>query len=154
MLREDLQKALKESMLAHDAATTSAVRLIIAGQKEKDVEARGKGAKEATDAELMAMMQTMIKQRNESIKMYLDGNRPELADKEKAEIAVIERFLPKQMNEAEMTAVIKAVIAETGASSMKDMGKVMGALKAKYAGQLDMGRANVLIKTIIMGEGV
>lgn len=154
MLREDLQKALKESMLAHDAATTSAVRLIIAGQKEKDVEARGKGAKEATDAELMAMMQTMIKQRNESIKMYLDGNRPELADKEKAEIAVIERFLPKQMNEAEMTAAIKAVIAETGASSMKDMGKVMGALKAKYAGQLDMGRANVLIKTIIMGEGV
>lgn len=154
MLREDLQKALKESMLAHDAATTSAVRLIIAGQKEKDVEARGKGAKEATDAELMAMMQTMIKQRNESIKMYLDGNRPELADKEKAEIAVIERFLPKQMNEAEMTAAIKAVIAETGASSMKDMGKVMGALKAKYAGQLDMGKANVLIKTIIMGEGV
>ncbi len=153
MLREDLQKALKESMLAHDAATTSAVRLIIAGQKEKDVEARGKGAKEATDAELMAMMQTMIKQRNESIKMYLDGNRPELADKEKAEIAVIERFLPKQMNEAEMTAAIKAVIAETGASSMKDMGKVMGALKAKYAGQLDMGKANVLIKTIIMGEG-
>lgn len=152
MLREDLQKALKESMLAHDAATTSAVRLIIAGQKEKDVEARGKGAKEATDTELMAMMQTMIKQRNESIKMYLDGNRPELADKEKAEIAVIERFLPKQMNEAEMTAAIKAVIAETGASSMKDMGKVMGALKAKYAGQLDMGKANVLIKTIIMGE--
>lgn len=147
MLREDLQKALKESMLAHDAATTSAVRLIIAGQKEKDVEARGKGAKEATDAELMAMMQTMIKQRNESIKMYLDGNRPELADKEKAEIAVIERFLPKQMNEAEMTAAIKAVIAETGASSMKDMGKVMGALKAKYAGQLDMGKANALIKT-------
>lgn len=154
MLREDLQKALKESMLAHDAATTSAVRLIIAGQKEKDVEARGKGAKEATDAELMAMMQTMIKQRNESIKMYLDGNRPELADKEKAEIAVIERFLPKQMNEAEMTAAIKAVIAETGASSMKDMGKVMGALKAKYAGQLDMGKANAVIKTIIMGEGV
>lgn len=153
MLREDLQKALKESMLAHDAATTSAVRLIIAGQKEKDVEARGKGAKEATDAELMAMMQTMIKQRNESIKMYLDGNRPELADKEKAEIAVIERFLPKQMNEAEMTAAIKAVIAETGASSMKDMGKVMGALKAKYAGQLDMGKANAVIKNIIMGEG-
>lgn len=152
MLREDLQKALKESMLAHDAATTSAVRLIIAGQKEKDVEARGKGAKEATDAELMAMMQTMIKQRNESIKMYLDGNRPELADKEKAEIAVIERFLPKQMNEAEMTAAIKAVIAETGAASMKDMGKVMGALKAKYAGQLDMGKANAVIKAIIMGE--
>lgn len=146
MLREDLQKALKESMLAHDAATTSAVRLIIAGQKEKDVEARGKGAKEATDAELMAMMQTMIKQRNESIKMYIDGNRPELAEKEKAEIAVIERFLPKQMSEAEMTTAIASIIAETGAASMKDMGKVMGALKAKYAGQLDMGKANGIIK--------
>ena len=146
MLREDLQKALKESMLAHDAATTSAVRLIIAGQKEKDVEARGKGAKEATDAELMAMMQTMIKQRNESIKMYIDGNRPELAEKEKAEIAVIERFLPKQMSEAEMATAIALIIAETGAASMKDMGKVMGALKAKYAGQLDMGKANGIIK--------
>lgn len=146
MLREDLQKALKEAMLAHDAATTSAVRLIIAGQKEKDVEARGKGAKEATDAELMSMMQTMIKQRNDSIKMYMDGNRPELAEKEKAEIAVIERFLPKQLNEAETKAAVEAIIAETGAASMKDMGKVMGALKAKYAGQLDMGRANAIIK--------
>ncbi len=149
MLREELQKALKESMLAHDAATTSAVRLIIAGQKEKDVEARGKGAKEATDAELMAMMQSMIKQRHDSIKMYLDGNRPELADKEKAEIAVIERFLPKQMSEEEATAAIKAIIAETGAASMKDMGKVMGALKSKYAGQLDMGKANGIIKGLL-----
>lgn len=149
MLREELQKALKESMLAHDAATTSAVRLIIAGQKEKDVEARGKGAKEATDAELMAMMQSMIKQRNDSIKMYLDGNRPELADKEKAEIAVIERFLPKQMSEEEATAAIRAIIAETGALSMKDMGKVMGALKSKYAGQLDMGKANGIIKGLL-----
>ncbi len=149
MLREELQKALKESMLAHDAATTSAVRLIIAGQKEKDVEARGKGAKEATDAELMAMMQSMIKQRNDSIKMYLDGKRPDLADKEKAEIAVIERFLPKQMSEEEATAAIKAIIVETGASSMKDMGKVMGALKSKYAGQLDMGKANGIIKGLL-----
>ena len=149
MLREELQKALKESMLAHDAATTSAVRLIIAGQKEKDVEARGKGAKEATDAELMAMMQSMIKQRHDSIKMYLDGNRPELADKEKAEIAVIERFLPKQMSEEEATAAIRAIIAETGALSMKDMGKVMGALKSKYAGQLDMGKANGIIKGLL-----
>ena len=149
MLREELQKALKESMLAHDAATTSAVRLIIAGQKEKDVEARGKGAKEATDAELMAMMQSMIKQRNDSIKMYLDGNRPELAEKEKAEIAVIERFLPKQMSEEEATAAIKAIIAETGAASMKDMGKVMGELKAKYAGQLDMAKASSMIKSLL-----
>ena len=149
MLREELQKALKESMLAHDVATTGAVRLIIAGQKEKDVEARGKGAKEATDAELLAMMQTMIKQRNDSIKMYMDGNRPELADKERAEIAVIERFLPKQLNEAETEAVVKAVMAETGAASMKDMGKVMGALKSKYAGQLDMGKVNGIVKALL-----
>lgn len=149
MLREDLQKVLKESMLAHDAATTGAVRLIIAGMKEKDVEARGKGAKEATEAELMAMMQTMIKQRNDSIKMYMDGNRPELADKERAEIAVIERFLPKQLDEAETEAAVKAIIAETGVSSMKDMGKVMGGLKAKYAGQLDMGKVNGIVKSLL-----
>ena len=149
MLREDLQKALKEAMLAHDAATTGAVRLIIAGMKEKDVEARGKGAKEATEAELLAMMHTMVKQRNDSIKMYVDGHRQDLADKELAEIKVIERFMPKQLNDAETEAAIKAVIAETGAASMKDMGKVMGALKAKYAGQLDMGKANGIIKGLL-----
>ena len=149
MLRDDLQKALKEAMLAKDTVTTGAVRMIIAGQKEKDVEARGKGQEKATDAELMSMMQTMIKQRNDSIKMFIDGGRAELADKEKAEIAVIERFLPKQMSEAEMETVIKAVIAEVSAASMKDMGKVMGALKTKYAGQMDMGRANAVIKVLL-----
>lgn len=152
MLREDLQNALKTAMLAKDTVTTSAVRMIIAGQKEKDVEARGKGAKEATDAELMAMMQGMIKQRNDSIRMYIDGNRPELAEKEKAEIAIIERFLPKQMTEAEIETVIKDIIAEVGASSMKDMGKIMGVLKAKYAGQLDMGKANGIIKASLTGN--
>lgn len=149
MLREDLQNTLKESMLAHDAETTGAVRLIIAGMKEKDVEARGKGAKEATEAELLSMMQTMIKQRNDSIKMFMDGNRPELAEKERKEIAVIERFMPKQMSEAEVEAVVKKLIGETGASSMKDMGKIMGALKSQYAGQLDMGKANGIIKNLL-----
>lgn len=152
MLREDLQKALKESMLAHDAATTGAVRLIIAGMKEKDVDARGKGTKEATEAELLSMMQTMIKQRNDSIKMYVDGHRQDLADKEMAEIKVIERFLPKQMNEQETEAAVKAIIAATGAASMKDMGKVMGALKAQYAGQMDMGKANSIIKACLAGN--
>lgn len=149
MLREDLQKALKESMLAHDAETTGAVRLIIAGMKEKDVDARGKGAKEATEAELLSMMQTMIKQRNDSIKMYMDGNRPELAAKERKEIEIIERFLPKQMSDAEIEAAVKALISEMGASSMKDMGKIMGALKSQYAGQLDMGKANGIIKSLL-----
>ncbi len=149
MLRDDLQAALKTAMLAKDTVTTGAVRMIIAGQKEKDVEARGKGKEKASDAELLSMMQGMIKQRNDSIKMFVEGNRPELAEKEKAEIAIIERFLPKQMDDAEMEAAIKAVIAETGAASMKDMGKVMGALKAKYVGQMDMGKANGVIKNLL-----
>ena len=106
MLREDLQKALKESMLNKDMTTVGAVRLIIAGMKEKDVEARGKGQKEASEAELLSMMQGMIKQRNDSIKMYLDGHRQDLADKEMSEIKVIEKFLPKQMSEAEVEAAI------------------------------------------------
>ena len=97
MLRENLQKTLKEAMLAKDTNTVSAVRLIIAGMKEKDVDARGRGLKEASEADLLSMMQNMIKQRNDSIKMYVEGNRADLADKERGEIAVIEKFLPKQM---------------------------------------------------------
>ena len=149
MLREDLQNSLKEAMKAHDMGTVAAVRLIIAGQKEKDVEARGKGLKEASDADLMSMMQSMIKQRNESVAIYENAGRPELAAKEKAEIAVIERFLPKQLSEDEIVAAIKEIVAQTGASSMKDMGKVMGALREKYAGQMDFGKASGLIKEIL-----
>lgn len=149
MLRENLQNALKEAMKAKDMTTVSAVRLIIAGQKEKDVAARGAGKECASDAELLSMMQGMIKQRNESIKIYNDGGRPELAAKEQAEIAVIERFLPKQLSEEETKAAIAAVIAKTGAAGMKDMGKVMAELKTAYAGQLDMGKASALIKTML-----
>ena len=149
MLRDDMQNALKTAMLNKDTLTTGAVRMIIAGQKEKDVEARGKGQEKATDAELLSMMQGMIKQRNDSIKMFMDGNRPELAEKEKAEIAIIERFLPKQMSDAEVSQVIQNLIKQTGATSMKDMGKIMGALKSQYAGQLDMGKANGIIKSLL-----
>ena len=149
MLRENLQKTLKESMLAKDTATVSAVRLIIAGMKEKDVDARGRGQKEATEAELLSMMQNMIKQRNDSIKMYVEGNRADLADKERNEITIIEKFMPKQMNETEVEAAIKALIGELNASSIKDMGKVMGALKDKYAGQMDFGKASSIIKTLL-----
>lgn len=152
MLREDLQKALKESMINKDTATVSAVRLIIAGLKEKDVDARGRGQKEATDAELLSMMQNMIKQRKDSIKMYLEGNRQDLADKEQSEITVIERFLPKQMSASEAEAAIKAIISSTGASSMKDMGKVMSALREQYAGQMDFGAASGTIKTLLSGK--
>ncbi len=149
MLREDLQKTLKESMLNKDTATVSAVRLIIAGMKEKDVEARGKGQAQASDAELLSMMQGMIKQRNDSIKMYVEGHRQDLADKELSEIKVIEKFLPKQMSDAEIETVLKSIISATGAASMRDMGKVMGELKAKYAGQLDMAKASSMIKTLL-----
>jgi len=149
MLRENLQNALKEAMKAKDMATVSAIRLIIAGQKEKDVIARSKGLAAASDADLLAMMQTMIKQRNESAKIYNEGRRPELAAKEEAEIIVIERFMPKQLSEEETKTAITAAIAKTGAAGMKDMGKVMAELKASYAGQLDMGKVSALIKTML-----
>ena len=149
MLREDLQNSLKEAMKNKDMKTVSAVRLIIAGQKEKDVEARAKGLEKASDADLLAMMQTMIKQRNESIKIYNEGNRPDLAEKEQAEIDVITRFLPKQMDAAEIDEAIKAAISETGAASIRDMSKVMGALKAKYDGKMDFGAASAAIKKFL-----
>lgn len=149
MLREDLQKALKESMLAHDTQRVGAIRLMIAGMKEKDVDARGKGLKEASETDLLAMLQNMVKQRRDSIAMYLQGNRQDLADKEQAEITVIETFLPKQMNDDEIQNAVKAAISATGAASMKDMGKVMGELKAKYTGQMDFGKVNALVKTLL-----
>lgn len=149
MLRDDLQNALKEAMKAKDMKTVSAVRLIIAGQKEKDVDARGKGQEKASDADLLAMMQTMIKQRNESIRIYTEGNRPDLADKEQSEIDVISRFLPKQLSAEEVENIVKSLISETGASGIKDMGKIMGALKGKYAGQMDFGAASAVIKKLL-----
>ena len=149
MLRDDLQNALKTAMLAKDSVTTSAVRMIIAGMKEKDVTARGSGKECASDAELLSMMQTMIKQRTESVRIYKEGGRPELAEKEQAEIYVIERFLPKQLSEDETKKALSEIIAKTGANSIKDMGKVMAELKSLYAGQVDMGKASALIKTLL-----
>lgn len=149
MLRTNLQNTLKEAMKEKDMSVVSAVRLIIAGMKEKDVEARGKGKEKADDTELLSMMQSMIKQRNESIKIYIEGNRPELAQKEQSEIKVIERFLPKQLSEEEITDIIKNIINSTGASSIKDMGKIMATLKAEYAGQMDFGKASGMIKSLL-----
>ena len=149
MLRENIQNALKEAMKAKNMLEVNAVRMIIAGIKEKDVDARGKGAKEATDADLLAMMQTMIKQRRESIDMYQKGGRADLVAAEQGEIDIIQTFLPKQMSDDEVKAAIQAIITEVGATSIKDMGKVMGALKTKYAGQMDMGKASGLIKAAL-----
>jgi len=149
MLRENIQNALKEAMKNKDTLSTNAIRMIIAGQKEKDVDARGKGKPQAEDADLLAMMQTMIKQRRESIEMFIKGGRADLAEKEEAEIKIIERFLPKQLSPDEVDAAVKAAIAETGAASMKDMGKVMAALRAKYAGQMDFGAVSGMIKALL-----
>lgn len=149
MLRDDIQNAIKDSMKNHDADRLSTARMILAGIKEKDVDARGKGKECAAEADLMSMMQTMIKQRQESAKMYRDGNRPELAEKEEKEISIIQSFLPKQMSDAEVEAAIASIIAELKASSMKDMGAVMGKLREKYAGQMDFGSASGKIKAAL-----
>ena len=149
MLRDELSNALKEAMKNKDMETVGAVRLIIAGQKEKDVVARGAGKECASDQELLSMMQTMIKQRTESARIYREGGREELAIKEEKEISVIERFLPKQLSEEETTNIIKKIVEEIGATSIKDMGKVMALLKENYAGQIDMGKASSLIKSIL-----
>lgn len=122
------------------------VRLILAALKDRDIAARGNGKDEIADNEILSMLQSMIKQRKESAKTYADAGRQELAEREEAEIKVIEGFLPKQMSDSEVDAVISQIITETGASDIKDMGKVMGELKTKYAGQIDMARAGGLVK--------
>ncbi len=149
MLREDIQNALKNAMKEKNMLEVNAVRMIIAGQKEKDVEARGKGKQQAEDAELLAMMQTMIKQRRESIDMFIKGGRPELAQKEEEEIKIIERFLPKQLSDEEVTKAVQEVIAQTGATSLKDMGKIMASLRTRYAGQMDFGAVAGIIKSLL-----
>lgn len=141
-LRTRFTDDMKTAMKAGDKDTTATIRLIIAAMKVKDTEGKG----QADEPALMAMMQTMIKQRQESSKVFRDNGRPELADKEDAEIKVIENYLPRQMSESEVDAAIAAVIAELGVTSAKDMGKVIGALKAKYAGQIDMSKASGMVK--------
>lgn len=147
MLRDKLNEAMKEAMRARDTAGLGTIRLILAKLKEVDIAARTETNREGVpDDRILSMLQGMIKQRHESVALYEKGNRPELADKEKAEITVIERFLPQQMDEAAVEAAIREAIAATGASSIKDMGKVVGQLKAKYAGQIDFSKASAAVK--------
>lgn len=146
-LREKFTADLKQAMLAKDEMTVATVRLITAAMKDKDIAARTAESREGiSDAQIMSMLQGMIKQRQESIRMYQQGNRQDLADKEQAEIKVIERYLPKQMSDDEMKAAVAAAIAAAGASSVKDMGKVMAELKAKYSGQMDFSKVGSLVK--------
>ncbi|RVU35839.1 GatB/YqeY domain-containing protein [Hwanghaeella grinnelliae] len=146
-LRDSINQALKDSVRSKDTVSTRTLRLILAAIKDRDIAARGKGATEGiSDDELLLMLQTMIKQRRESITMYEQGGRLELAEGERGEIVVIERFLPKQMDEAEMKAAIDGLIRELGASGLKEMGNVMAELRTRFAGQMDFGKAAGLVK--------
>jgi len=152
MLRDKLSDALKDAMRARDMAAVGTIRLILAKLKEVDIAARTEANREGVaDDKILSMLQGMIKQRNESIVLYQKGNRADLADKEKAEIGVIERFLPQQMDEAAVQAAVTDAIAASGAKSIKDMGGVMAALKAKYAGQMDFAKASALVKKTLAG---
>ena len=152
MLREKLNDALKEAMRARDMAAVGTIRLVLAKLKEVDIASRTEANREGVaDDRILSMMQGMIKQRNESIALYEKGGRADLADKEKAEIGVIERFLPKQMDEAAVEAAVKDAVAAAGAKSVKDMGAVMAALKTKYAGQMDFAKASAAVKKALSG---
>ena len=146
-LRDQLQTALKEAMKAKLADRLSTLRLINAAIKDRDIANRGEGGEaEISEAEILAALGRMVKQRQESARAYEEGGRLELAEKETAEIKVIEEFLPRQLDAAEVEAAIAAAVAEVGATSIRDMGKVMAVLKAKYTGQMDFGAVGPRIK--------
>ena len=147
MLRPQLNDKLKSAMLAKDARVVSTIRLILAALKDRDIAARSRNVMDGiSDDEILSMLQSMIKQRRESISLYEQGGRLELAQQEQDEITIIETFLPQQMDEAEATEAVRAVIAEIGATGIKDMGKVMAALKERFAGRMDFTKASALTK--------
>ena len=146
MIRDTIKQALVDSMKGGDKARTATIRLIQAAIKNRDIELRGASAVPADDVLVTEVLQKMVKQRRGSIDMYVKGNRPELADAEAAEVKVIEHFLPRQMSEEEMAAAIDKAASEAGASSVKDMGRVMAIIKERHAGELDMSRASQLVK--------
>ena len=145
-LRDQFTDQLKASMRAGDAPRTSTLRMILSKVKDADIAARPKGIDKVPDEEVLSALRGMVKSRRESVDLYRQGNRPELAAKEEAEIAVIEAFLPRQMDDAAVEQAVADAINEAGAASIKDMGKVMAALRAKYAATLDMAKAGPLVK--------
>jgi len=149
MIRDDIKAALITAMKGGDKEGTAALRLIQSAIKNRDIEARTGKAPEDDDTLVVEVLQKMVKQRRESIEMFVKGNRQELADAESAEVAVIERFLPQQMSDAETSAAIEAIKVELGASGMKDMGRVMAELKARHAQTLDMSKASGLVKAAL-----
>lgn len=148
-LRENITAAVKTAMLARDAERTSTLRMIQAKLKDTDIAARPKGIAAIPDDEIFAMLRSMIKSRRDSVALYRQGGREELAVKEEAEISVIEEFLPQTLSGEALDAAIKSAIAETGAASAKDMGKVIGALKARHGAALDMGVASAAVKAAL-----
>ena len=152
MLRDEISGALKSSMKEKNQISVSTLRLIRAAIKDRDIAARSKGVDDGiSDDEILQVLQTMVRQRNESIEMYKKGDRNELAEREAQEIEVIQGFMPRQLDDAEMDAAITDVIEATGAESIKDMGKAMGALRAQYAGQMDFGKAGTALKQRLAG---
>jgi hypothetical protein len=146
VLRDDINKALTEAQKAKNERAVSTLRMVNSTLKNADIEARGASKPALGDAEVLAILQKMIKQRQESVEMYKKGARADLVKQEEEEIAIISAYLPKQMSDADVGAAIDAAIKDTGAAGMKDMGKVIGALRGKYAGQMDMGKASGLVK--------
>lgn len=147
MLRQRLNDELKAAMKSRDQLTVSTLRMILSGLKDRDIAARPRGLTAGVDdSEIVDMMQKMVRQRQESIALYKQGNRQELVDKEQGEIEIIERYLPQKMTDAEQDQAIGQVIAELGAGSIKDMGRVMAALKERYAGRLDFAKVGLLVK--------
>jgi uncharacterized protein YqeY len=151
MLRDAITNAMKEAMKARQERRVSTLRMVNAAIKNADIEARGQGKGPLADDALLGLLQTMIKQRQESVELYEKGGRAELASAEREEIAIISAYLPKQMSDDDVKAAIAAAIAETGAAGVKDMGKVIGALKAKFAGQMDFAKASALVKAALAG---
>jgi len=150
MLREAITDRMKIALRAKDTRTLSTVRLMMAGLKDRDIAARGTGNSEGiSESEIQRMLQGMIKQRRESIELYEKGNRPELARQEGEEIAVIETFLPRQMDDAGIESAAKTAIADSGAAGIKDMGKVMAALRERHAGVIDLARAGAIVKRLL-----
>ena len=147
MFRTELSDALKEAMRAKEACAVSTLRLILAALKDRDIAARGKGKSEGiSDEDILDLLQKMVRQRRESIELFEKGDRQDLADKEAEEIVVIQRFLPKQMAPDQVRGAVAEVIEELGAATIKDMGRVMAALKERYAGRMDFGKASALVK--------
>lgn len=151
MLRTRLAEALKDAQKARDQRSTSTIRLILAAVKDRDITLRGHGGGDAIgDEEILNLLQTMVRQRHESIELFEKGQRRDLADRERAEIEVVQSFMPDQLDDSEITSVTKKVIKDLEATGLKDMGRVMGELKSKYAGQMDFGKASSVAKELLV----